>query len=36
LIVVDVNVVSETLRKTPDPAVVAWLVRHARNWPCQP
>jgi predicted nucleic acid-binding protein len=28
LIFVDTNVVSETLRKSPDPAVVAWLVRH--------
>jgi predicted nucleic acid-binding protein len=28
LIFLDTNVVSETLRKTPDPAVIAWLVRH--------
>jgi predicted nucleic acid-binding protein len=28
LIFVDTNVVSETLRKAPDPAVLAWLVRH--------
>lgn len=28
MIFVDTNVVSETLRKTPDPAVIAWLVRH--------
>jgi hypothetical protein len=28
LIFVDTNVVSETLRKSPDAAVVAWLVRH--------
>jgi len=28
LIFVDTNVVSETLRKSPDPAVVAWLLRH--------
>jgi len=28
LIFVDTNVISETLRKTPDRAVVAWLVRN--------
>jgi predicted nucleic acid-binding protein len=28
LIFLDTNVVSETLRKTPDPAVIAWLVRN--------
>src|SRR5690606_12281295 len=28
LIFLDTNVVSETLRKTPNEAVVAWLVRH--------
>jgi predicted nucleic acid-binding protein len=28
VIFLDTNVVSETLRKTPDRAVVAWLVRH--------
>lgn len=28
MIFVDTNVVSETLRKTPDEAVLAWLVRH--------
>ncbi len=28
MIFVDANVISETLRKSPDPAVVAWLVRH--------
>lgn len=28
MIFVDTNVLSETLRKFPDPAVVAWLVRH--------
>lgn len=28
MIFVDTNVISETLRKTPDSAVVAWLVRH--------
>jgi predicted nucleic acid-binding protein len=28
LIFLDTNVVSETLRKAPDPAVLAWLVRH--------
>lgn len=27
MISLDTNVVSETLRKSPDPAVVAWLVR---------
>ena len=27
MIFLDTNVISETLRKTPDPAVVAWLVR---------
>jgi predicted nucleic acid-binding protein len=28
LIFLDTNVISETLRKTPDPAVLAWLVGH--------
>jgi len=28
LIFLDTNVVSETLKKVPDPAVIAWLVRH--------
>lgn len=28
MIFVDTNVLSETLRKSPDPAVIAWLVRH--------
>jgi predicted nucleic acid-binding protein len=28
LIFLDTNVISETLRKTPDPAVMAWLVRN--------
>lgn len=28
MIFVDTNVVSETLRKTPDTAVISWLVRH--------
>jgi predicted nucleic acid-binding protein len=28
LIFLDTNVVSESLRKLPDPAVIAWLVRH--------
>jgi predicted nucleic acid-binding protein len=28
LIFVDTNVISETLRKTPSPAVIAWLVRN--------
>ena len=28
MIFVDTNVVSETLRKSPDPAVVSWLVRY--------
>jgi predicted nucleic acid-binding protein len=28
LIFVDTNVVSETLRRSPDPTVIAWLVRH--------
>jgi predicted nucleic acid-binding protein len=28
LILLDTNVVSESLRKSPDPKVVAWLVRH--------
>ena len=26
MILLDTNVVSETLRKTPNPAVIAWLV----------
>ena len=28
MIFLDTNVLSETLRKAPDPGVVAWLVRH--------
>jgi len=28
VILLDTNVVSETLRKSPDPAVIAWLVRY--------
>lgn len=28
MIFLDTNVISESLRKTPDPAVLAWLVRH--------
>ncbi|MBV8683733.1 MAG: type II toxin-antitoxin system VapC family toxin [Caulobacteraceae bacterium] len=28
MIFLDTNVVSETLRKTPDPAVIAWLTRN--------
>lgn len=28
MIFVDTNVISETLKKAPDPAVVAWLVRN--------
>lgn len=28
MIILDTNVVSETLRKSPDPAVIAWLVRY--------
>ena len=28
MIFVDTNVLSETLRKSPDPAVISWLVRH--------
>lgn len=28
MILLDTNVVSETLRKSPDPAVIAWLVRY--------
>ncbi|GAA0774765.1 type II toxin-antitoxin system VapC family toxin [Roseibium denhamense] len=28
MIFVDTNVISETLKKAPDPGVVAWLVRH--------
>ena len=28
MIFLDTNVVSESLRKAPDPAVMAWLVRH--------
>lgn len=28
MIFLDTNVVSETLRKSPDPTVVAWLIRH--------
>lgn len=28
MIFLDTNVVSETLRKSPDEAVIAWLVRH--------
>jgi predicted nucleic acid-binding protein len=28
LIFLDTNILSESLRKSPDPAVIAWLVRH--------
>lgn len=28
MIFLDTNVISESLRKAPDPAVMAWLVRH--------
>ena len=28
MIFIDTNVISETLKKAPDPAVMAWLVRH--------
>ncbi|MBD0416083.1 type II toxin-antitoxin system VapC family toxin [Oryzicola mucosus] len=28
MIFLDTNVISETLRKSPNPAVVAWLVKH--------
>lgn len=28
MIFLDTNVVSETLKKAPDPAVIAWLIRH--------
>jgi predicted nucleic acid-binding protein len=28
VIFVDTNVISETLKKLPDDAVIAWLVRH--------
>ena len=28
MIFLDTNVISETLRNTPNPAVVAWLVRN--------
>jgi predicted nucleic acid-binding protein len=28
LILIDTNVLSETLRRSPDPRVTAWLVRH--------
>ena len=28
MIFLDTNIISETLRKTPDPAVIAWLVRN--------
>ncbi|MGH7108278.1 MAG: PIN domain-containing protein, partial [Acetobacteraceae bacterium] len=28
MIFLDTNVISETLRKTPDPAVLAWLARN--------
>lgn len=28
MIFLDTNVISETLRKTPSPAVILWLVRH--------
>jgi hypothetical protein len=28
LIFVDTNIISETLRKTPNRAVIAWLVRN--------
>jgi predicted nucleic acid-binding protein len=27
-IFLDTNVISETMRRSPDPAVIAWLVRH--------
>lgn len=28
MIFLDTNVISETLKKSPEPAVIAWLVRH--------
>lgn len=28
MIFLDTNVLSETLRKSPDPAVISWLIRH--------
>lgn len=28
MIFLDTNVLSETMRRTPDPTVIAWLVRH--------
>ena len=28
MIFLDTNILSESLRKSPDPAVIAWLVRH--------
>ena len=28
MIFLDTNVVSETMRKAPEPGVMAWLVRH--------
>lgn len=28
MIFLDTNVVSETLRRSPEPAVIAWLVKH--------
>lgn len=28
MIFLDTNVISETFKKSPDPAVIAWLVRH--------
>ena len=28
MIFVDTNVISETLRRAPNPAVIAWLIRH--------
>ncbi|QFT29432.1 Toxin FitB [Labrenzia sp. THAF82] len=28
MIFLDTNVISETLKKTPEPGVIAWLVRH--------
>lgn len=28
MILLDTNVISETLKKSPDPSVIAWLVRH--------
>jgi predicted nucleic acid-binding protein len=28
LIFLDTNVISETLRKSPDPSVISWLLRH--------